>query len=304
MLHPQRGQGHVQWRAEGGEGREETQLAGRGTQAGVHQRGAGLRRQGPGDMRPQLLQQRPQGRHMGGLAAGALPQGGADLQLVDAEMAQPARCQAGAQQIEARPHCLRRHTQQAQQGMQAAVGHQQVPGAVHHQGRGRVVRGQQMAQGFAHRRHLGLVQAALGIGRGIAGREQGLVAFGQRGFQRIEQGQQHLAAGPRTAGLDAAEVALRHAHAQREFELADAALAAQGGEGGAHEPILTMPGLAAMTSEVIAAARCAAQTGALIHPARGTSSCEAHFFSSSSPSAPTPAMPCCNSVMWACGRCC
>jgi hypothetical protein len=50
----------------------------------------------------------------------------------------------------------------------------------------------------------------------------------------IEQREQGLAAGSRSAGFDATQVALRHARAQRKFELADAAQFSRAGKGGAH----------------------------------------------------------------------
>ncbi|GAA0395109.1 hypothetical protein Acor_64820 [Acrocarpospora corrugata] len=69
----------------------------------------------------------------------------------------------------------------------------------------------------------GVVQWGLRVDRGVAGREQEIVALPQREFHRLAEPYNHGAAGSGAAAFHEAEVALRRARAQGEVELAETA---------------------------------------------------------------------------------
>jgi hypothetical protein len=74
--------------------------------------------------------------------------------------------------------------------------------------------------------------------RGEARRQQQRVAFAQRHVEGVGEARDHVAAGPRLAGLHAAEVARRNTDFQRQIKLADppcgAPVAQQGANGLGH----------------------------------------------------------------------
>jgi hypothetical protein len=103
------------------------------------------------------------------------------------------------------------------------IGGRQVPPAVDHHGRVRLVALEHAVERCADRRHLRLVDRPLGVGGREPGGQQQLVAVAQRDVELLGEVQDHLAARPRAAGLQEAEVAGGHAGLEREVELAQPA---------------------------------------------------------------------------------
>jgi len=89
----------------------------------------------------------------------------------------------------------------------ASLGEHGVPGAVHDDGRVRLLALEDEREDAAHVDQLGRVQPALGIGGRVAGGQQHGVAVAERHLERAGQQVHHLAAGLGAAGLEEAEVA-------------------------------------------------------------------------------------------------
>ena len=104
----------------------------------------------------------------------------------------------------------------------AVRGHQ-VPAPVDEDRGIRLVRGEQAVDGFAHRLHLGRVEVGGVERRREAARDQQRVALAQRHVELVGEVEHHLAARPRPAGLDEAEMARRDAGGVGEIELAQPA---------------------------------------------------------------------------------
>ena len=74
---------------------------------------------------------------------------------------------------------------------------------------------------LANRRELGVLERSLGKRGRIAAGKQQVVALPERDLELLCKQQQHLRAGPRTPGLDEAEMAGRDAGIERELQLAE-----------------------------------------------------------------------------------
>ena len=108
----------------------------------------------------------------------------------------------------------------AQQRLDPAVGHQHVAPAVEHERRVGLVAREQVGERRAGRAEVLGAEVGLGVGRGVARREDQRVALPQRHLQVLGQVQQQLAAGPGAAGLDEAEVPGGHPAHRGQVELA------------------------------------------------------------------------------------
>ena len=89
---------------------------------------------------------------------------------------------------------------------------------------------QKPVERLMHRCHLGFLERSLGVQRGVTGGEQQPVALAERDLEVLGQAQNHLAARPRSAGLEEAHVARGHVGLERKLELAEAAAPAPGAE--------------------------------------------------------------------------
>jgi hypothetical protein len=74
---------------------------------------------------------------------------------------------------------------------------------------------------LAHRLELGVLEGALGEGRGVARGEQQSILLAERNLQSLEDPEQHLAARLRAAGLDEAQMAGRDPSLESQLELGD-----------------------------------------------------------------------------------
>jgi hypothetical protein len=91
----------------------------------------------------------------------------------------------------------------------ARVGVDQLPPAVNHHGWVGLVALEDSLEGLADRVQLGLGQAVLGVGRGVAARQQQRVAVAEGDVEVFGQAQDHVAGRAGAAGLDEAEMAAR-----------------------------------------------------------------------------------------------
>ena len=76
-----------------------------------------------------------------------------------------------------------------------AVRGDHLPPAIDHRRRVRLVAAQHELERLAHRAHVGVVERPLAVERGVAGREQELVAIAQRDLELLGELQHHLGAG-------------------------------------------------------------------------------------------------------------
>ncbi len=100
------------------------------------------------------------------------------------------------------------------------VGAHDVPAAVHHHRRIRLLVRQDQVHRPAERLDRRRLEAGLGIKRSKPRRHQKVVALAVRHAQHRRQIQDHLPARPRPAGLEEAQVARRNLGVEREVELA------------------------------------------------------------------------------------
>jgi hypothetical protein len=128
--------------------------------------------------------------------------------------------QAEAQHVHGRLQQLGVHAGQ-QQGHDA-VGHEQVPVPVHRQRRPGFVAVQDALHRRARIGHLGRIERAFAVHRGIARGHQQSVALAQGYVQAMGQAQHHVAAGAGAARFHAAQVARRHVGRVCQVQLAQA----------------------------------------------------------------------------------
>ena len=93
---------------------------------------------------------------------------------------------------------------------------------VNHKGGHRVVRLQQLSDGAVGGVHAGVTERCGAESGRVARLQHRRVAQRQRCLQFLQPRHQQLAAGVGTAAFYKAQVALRHAHAQRQLQLAEA----------------------------------------------------------------------------------
>jgi hypothetical protein len=154
------------------------------------------------------------------LAREALEQVRPPLAQVGDARGHPLRMQGDAQHVGRRGQQVLGHA--GGQQRDAGVAGQQLPVAVDDDRGVRLDPGQHLLDRLAHRFHVGVLQGALLVDGGVAGGQQQLVALAQRDLQLLGQGQQHLRAGARAAGLHEAEVPRGHPHLEGEVHLAQA----------------------------------------------------------------------------------
>ncbi|GGS87102.1 hypothetical protein GCM10010156_51970 [Planobispora rosea] len=125
---------------------------------------------------------------------------------------------------------------------EGVVGEDELVPRVHDDRGVRQVPGQDVPQRGAHVFQGRVVERSLRVDGGVAGREQELVAFPERQLHRLAQPYHHAAAGPGTAVLHEAEVALRGTRAQSEIELAEVVAAPCRAQGLGEVHALSLPG--------------------------------------------------------------
>jgi hypothetical protein len=86
-----------------------------------------------------------------------------------------------------------------------------------------LVSGQKPLERLPYGGHLALVECALAEDRSEPSRQKQLVAFTERNVEALGKMENHLAARPRTAGLDEAEMPRGDSRSQRELELGEVA---------------------------------------------------------------------------------
>jgi hypothetical protein len=85
------------------------------------------------------------------------------------------------------------------------------------------VGGQEALERFPHRRHLVRVERALAVDGSEPGGEEQAVPFTEGDVETLGEVEDHLAARPRTPGLDEAEMPRRDRRLRGELELAEVA---------------------------------------------------------------------------------
>jgi hypothetical protein len=128
-----------------------------------------------------------------------------DLGEVHDLAGEPVGMECDAKQVRSRGQ--HRRVQPAHEHTGAAVGEHDVAQAVDHDGWPRIEAVEDLLQGGAHRCHVAVVQAGLGVAGRVPGGEQQVVALAQRHVQAVGEEEHHLRARARAAGLDEAQVA-------------------------------------------------------------------------------------------------
>ena len=129
--------------------------------------------------------------------------------------------QAQPEHVEGRAEQLDGHAgRERERGL---VGEHHVPLTIDEHARVRVVRVEHALHRPTNVTQLGIVDGALGVVGRVPAREQQGVALPQRHVELLGDGEDELGAGPRAPGLDEAQVTGRHAHVERQVELAAAA---------------------------------------------------------------------------------